>query len=85
MNGIWPVDDLVALADDAHDLRPHLLQADAERLEHPRRKALLLAEQPEQDVLGADVVVPERPRLVLSQDNHLPGTFGKPLKHQNGG
>jgi hypothetical protein len=32
-------------------------------------------------VLGADVVVPELPRLALSDDNHLPGAIGEPLKH----
>jgi hypothetical protein len=29
--------------------------------------------------------VPQRPRLVLSQDNHLPGTIREPVKHLDGG
>src|SRR5947209_5610110 len=43
--------DLLAGADDADDLRSHALDGDVEALEHPRRQALLLAEQAEQDVL----------------------------------
>jgi len=69
--------DLVALADDARDLRPHLFDRDVEGLEHPRRETLFFAEQPEQDVLGADVVVLERPRLVLRENHNLPSPFSK--------
>src|SRR5712691_4088953 len=69
--------DLVALADDPRDLRPHFLHRDVERLEYPRREALLLAEQPEQDVLGADVVVLERPSLVLCEDDDLASPFSE--------
>src|SRR4029077_7094469 len=73
--------DLVALADDPRDLRPHFLHGDVERLEYPRRKTLFLAEQSEQDVLGADVVVLERPGLVLCEDDHLASPFGKAFEH----
>src|SRR5256885_1441787 len=37
----------------------------------------LFAQQPEQDVLRADVVVLERPRLVLGEDDDLPCPFGE--------
>ena len=73
--------DLVALADDARDLRPHLFHGDVERLEHPRRETLFLAEQSEQDVLGADVVVLERPRLVLREDDDLASPFSEAFEH----
>ena len=53
--------DLVALADDAGDLGADLLDSDVERLEHARRDAVFLTEQPEQDVLRPDVVVFESP------------------------
>lgn len=43
------------------------------------------AVNPEQDVLGADVVVPEPPRLVLSEDDDVASTFSEPLGHLNGG
>jgi hypothetical protein len=69
--------DLVALADDARHLRPHFLHRDVERLEYPRRETLLLAKQAEQDVLGADVVVLERARLVLGEDDDLAGPFSE--------
>ncbi len=69
--------DLVALADDPRDLRPHFLHRDVERLEYPRRETLFLAEQPEQDVLGADVVVLERPCLVLCEDDDLASPFSE--------
>ena len=73
--------DLVALADDPRDLRAHLLDGDVERLEHARGETLLLAQEPEQDVLGADVVVLERPRLVLREDDDLASPFGESLEH----
>ena len=65
--------DLVALADDALDLRAHLLDRDVEGLEHCGRHAVLLAEEAEQQVLGADVVVLQRAGLVLRQDHDLLG------------
>src|SRR5262249_51397148 len=72
---------LPALADDARDLLPHSLGAHAERLEHARCQALVLAQQAEEEVLGADVAVAERPRLVLREDDDLAGPLGEPLEH----
>jgi hypothetical protein len=37
--------------------------------------------QPEQDVLGADVVVIEHPGLFLSPDHHPTRPVGEPLEH----
>src|SRR6185503_17587891 len=50
-------------------------------LEHARCEALLLAEQAEQDVFGTDVVVLERPRLVLGENDDLAGSFGEAFEH----
>ncbi len=72
--------DLVALADDPRDLRPHLLDRDVEALEHPRREPFLLAQQAEQDVLGADVVVLQRARFVLRENDDLTGSFSESLE-----
>ena len=72
--------DLLAGADDPHHLGAHALDGDVERLEHARGEALLLAQQPEQDVLGADVVVLERPGLFLGQDDHLAGSLCESLE-----
>ena len=40
-----------------------------------------LAEQPEQDVLGADVVVLQPPGLFLGQHDGVPGAVSESLKH----
>ena len=76
-----PARDLVALTHDARHLRAHLFDGDVEGFEHPRREALLLAQQAEQDVLGADVVVLQRPGLVLCEDDDLASPLCEPLEH----
>src|SRR5438552_7453582 len=73
--------DLVALADDSGDLRADLLDGDVERLEDAGGEPLLFAQQAEQDVLGTDVVVLQRARLVLGQDDYLAGSFGETFEH----
>ncbi len=73
--------DFVTLADDTRDLRAHLLDRDVERLEHARRETFLFAEQPEQDVLGADVVVLQRPGFVLCEDDYLASPFSEAFEH----
>ena len=73
--------DLLAGADDADDLGAHALDGDVERLEHAGGQAFLLAEQAEQDVLRADVVVLELPRLFLGKDDDLAGSLCKSLEH----
>ncbi len=74
--------DLVALADDARHLGADLLHRDVERLEDARGKPFFLAQQPEQDVLRADVVVLERPRLVLGENDHLSCPLGESLEQR---
>ncbi len=61
----------VAAADDELDGRAHLGQLDVHVLEHARGHALALADEAEQEVLGADVVVVEALRLVLSERQDL--------------
>ena len=73
--------DFLAGADDPHHLCTDTLNCDVKRLEHARRKALFFAQEAEQDVLGADVVVLERPRLFLRQYDNLAGTLCKSLEH----
>jgi hypothetical protein len=70
-----------ALPDDLHDLLPDRVQADLQRAEGPRGQALGLAEQAEQDVLGADVVVAERPGFLLGLDHDPAGLVGEPFEH----
>ena len=76
-----PGGDLLARPDDPDDLSAHALDRDVQRLEDARSQTLLLAEQAEQDVLGADVVVLERPRFFLSQDDYLAGSLCESLEH----
>ena len=75
---------LVALADDAGDLGADLLHRDVEALEHAGGEPLLLAEEAEQDVLGADVVVLEGAGLVLGENDDLPGSLGEALEQASG-
>ncbi len=72
--------DLVSLADDTRNLRTHLLDRDVERLEDAGCKPLLFSQETEQDVLGSDVVVLQRSRLVLRENDHLPCPFGESLE-----
>ncbi len=72
---------LFARSDDADDLSTDAVDGDLQRLEHACGQAFLLAEQPEQDVLGPDVVVLERSRFFLGQHNYLAGSLCKSLEH----
>ena len=66
-----------ALADDLLDLAAHGLERDAERLERLGGDALALVDEPEQDVLGADVVVVEEACLLLGQHDDPAGPVGE--------
>src|SRR5262249_59926925 len=57
------------------------VKGDAEALERLERDAAGLAEQPEQHVLGADVVVLQQPGFLLGQDDDMPGAVSESLKH----
>ena len=66
-----------ALADDLLDLAAHRLEGDAQRLEGLGGDPLTLVDQPEQDVLGADVVVVEQARLFLRKHDDPAGPVGE--------
>ena len=57
--------DLLAGPDDPHHLAAYALNRDLKRLQNAGGHALFFAQQPEQDVLGTDVVVTQRPGLFL--------------------
>ena len=61
------------LRQDADDLVAHLVEVDAERLEDAGGDALALADEAEEQVLGADVVVAEAAGLV---DGELDDALG---------
>ena len=67
----------VAAADDELDGGADLGQLDVHVLEHARGDALALADEAEQQVLGADVVVVEALRLVLGERQDLARPVGE--------
>ena len=67
--------------DRRHDLRANEFDGDSQSAQHAGGESLLLAQQAEQDVLGADVVVLQRPRLFLRELDHVPGRLGESLEH----
>src|SRR5439155_5905491 len=69
------------VTDDLLHLGAYGLERDAERLERLGRDALTLVDETEQDVLGADVVVVEQPRLFLRQHDHSSGSIGETFEH----
>ena len=70
-----------ALTDDLLDLAADSLERDAEAFERLRGDALTLVDQPEQDVLGADVGVVEQTGFLLREDHNPPGSVSKPFEH----
>ena len=77
-------DRSVAATDDELDGGANLGQLDVHVLEHARGDALALADEPEQQVLGADVVVVEALRLVLGEGQHLPRSIGELVESVHG-
>ena len=66
------------LGEHPDDLVADLVEVDAQRLEHARRDALALADQAQQQVLRADVVVAEAARLVDGQLDDALGAGRQP-------
>ena len=73
--------DLLARAHDADNLGAHALHGDVQALEDAGGEALLLTEEAEQDVLGADVVVLEGSGFLLREDDHLTCSLCESLEH----
>ena len=76
--GADAADVLVA---EGTDFSVTVRKGEVETLKDAGSKALLLAKEAKQNVLSADVVVLERARLVLGQDDDLPGTLSEPFEH----
>ena len=74
---ISPTTVPVAPADDELDGGAHLVELDAHVGEHLGRDALALADEAEQQVLGADVVVVEALRFFLREREDLAGPLGE--------
>ena len=81
MNGICPVVTSSPRADDPNHLTTDAINGNPERFQRLRGQSFLFAEQTKEDVLGADVIVFEGPRLFLCQNNNLTGTLRESLEH----
>jgi hypothetical protein len=66
---------LLARPHDVNDLLTDPIDRDAEGVEDMGGGALVLSQQPEQDVLGTDVIVLQRPRLFLGENDDPPGAL----------
>jgi hypothetical protein len=77
------LDGLAAAADDRFNLLTDLGKIDTERLEHFRRKAFALGDDPQENVLGPDVIVTEPLRLFLGEHNAAARTLGKRFPHRH--
>ena len=73
--------DLLSLSNDFDNLRPDRVEVDAETLEGLGCDAFALVNEPQQNVLGADVRVIQQPSLFLGQHDDPPSSIGKPFKH----
>ena len=72
---------LPAVTDDRLDVGPGPLERHAERLQCRRRDTLALVDEPQQDVLGPDVVVVEEAGLLLGEDDHWTCPVREPFEH----
>ena len=70
-----------APADDVLHLLADGLQRDAHGLQRLGGEPLALGEQPQEEVLGPDVVVVEAAGFVLGQHHDPPGPIGEALEH----
>jgi hypothetical protein len=73
---------LLPLSDDLLHLLAHGDQRDVEVLERLGGETFALVDEAQQDVLGADVVVVEHPRLFLREHHHPSGPICEPFEHR---
>ncbi|CAB4588332.1 unannotated protein [freshwater metagenome] len=71
----------LALADDFLNLFANVVDRDGEFSKRLRGDAVALANKPEQDVLGSDVIVVELLCLFLGKHHDSTGPVGKSFKH----
>ncbi len=68
---------IVALAHQTLHIPPDVVDGDSHILEDARRRALPFPEQSQQQMLGAHIIVPQGPGLLLRQHQRLLGPLGK--------
>src|SRR5205823_533601 len=70
-----------APADDLLDPGPAGVEGNLERRQDPVAGSGAVAEQAQEQVLRADVVVVEAPGLLGGEDDHAPGRVGESFEH----
>jgi len=68
--------------DERGDAAPRLAVGDAEQPKRLRGDRLLDSQKSEQEVLGPDLRVFQRPRFALGRSQRLPGVGREPLDHR---
>src|SRR5690348_16970533 len=63
--------------DGRMDLPPHVIDVDMEGVQDSRSHSVLLADQPEQDVLRPHILMVEPSRFLAGRHEHLPHTLGE--------
>lgn len=71
-----------SLADDLNDCGPHGIEIDLEAFEDTGGDTLAPVDEPEEDVLGADVIVVEEACFPLCANHRSPGPVTEPLEHR---
>jgi hypothetical protein len=82
VNAIRPVGNRLVSADELHRAGTDVLEREPEAPQCARRDARVLSDEPDQEVLGADPVVPEGTRFVLREDDGLPRRRREPHEHR---
>src|ERR1051326_9551330 len=77
--------DALPISHHVLDLLPDAVEVEPEVVEHRRGNALALADDPEQQVLGADVVVLETRRFLARQVDALAAPLGEFVVHGDRG
>src|SRR6266568_203268 len=65
------------------DIRANAAQLHAEAVQDPGRHAIVFADEAEQQVLGAHVVLSQTRRFFLSEEDNTPSPLGEPLPERS--
>jgi hypothetical protein len=68
-------------ADSVLHLAANGVEIDIKRAERLGGDPLAFGEEPQQQVLGTDIIVAEAAGFLLGEGQHLAGTFGESVKH----
>ena len=71
----------VTLAGNPHDLRSHIVETDPEPVKRLVPDTRAIAQKPQQEVLGIDVVVMQVAGFLLSEDDRSPSSLRETLEH----